>query len=237
MAVLSTGCDQLFQVDQIEIVDSGRVDPPKLVVGNFIAHGDDGTLYPSILVPLAAPLAKGDLVVVAVCEIPSSPIVNVSDTVVTSYVHASADSATALPLLAAQLYYAVMPGAVTQPQIDVEFASLGTRSPDVRVAAYTNMDPGTPYENAIGESAESADSLSASVAVSAAPALLVAATCVGDRSTKVDGFVTRFVTEPNGDILADKVAEASGTVTATAHQGAASGLIVQLAAFRGGAAR
>ena len=240
IAALSTGCDQLFQLDSIEIVDAppkpdaNLTDPPRLVSVGFTNAGD-GPLMTDVTVTMD-PVQAGHLLVVAVCEIPNDPLGSVTDDLHTKYTHASADAASGSPSLAAQLYYGIVDNSGA-PTIDVHFTGPGASSIDVRAAEYANIDSSAPLEDASGKSMINTMSLATSVVVDAVPALLVAATCVGDASTGVDGFDTRIVTMPNGDLFADTVTQTIGAAVATAHQGGASGMIVQLAAFRGSAAR
>ncbi|HET9988046.1 MAG TPA: hypothetical protein VFQ65_05995, partial [Kofleriaceae bacterium] len=239
VAVSSSGCDQLFQVDPIDIVDAppaadaNNTDPPAFVSSGFMNFGD-GQLMTDVTVTMAR-VEAGHLLVVAVCEIPNDPIGNVTDNFQTHYTHAaSADSAAASPTLAAQLFYGIAAG--TGPAaIAVHFTGIGASSIDVRAAEYKNVDPGAPFDAASGESGLDTTSVTASVVVHAAPALLVATTCVGDQSTGVDGFATRILTNPNGDLLADAIGTTASTEIAVGREGGASGMIVQLAAFRGSA--
>jgi hypothetical protein len=183
-----------------------------------------------------AEVQAGDLLVVAVCEVPNDPIQSVSDDLHTVYVHASADAAIATPTLAAQLFYGLAGGSGSATII-ASFKGIGATNIDVRVAEYANIDPVSPFDDASGKSALATTSVATSVVVHAVPALLVAATCVGDVSTGVDGFDTRILTSPNGDLLADSISSTVSDEIATAHQASASGAIVQLAAFYGSAAR
>lgn len=243
MAVLAGGCDFVFRLDTIEIHDGGPVDirnagMPAFEAGGWTAHAGDGTLYNSIAVTLDRPTARGDLVVVALCDFPGASSITVSDSLATPYTHiAVADSLIAQPALEAKLYYGVAPEAAPALEVEVAFGGPGAESPDVRVAAYSNVDQTAPLEMAKGLGAPDVDTLQATVMVSVVPTLLVAATCVGAQSTGVDGFVVRGLSQPNGDLLADSISDSVSDEIATAHQNPASGMIVQLAAFRGAAAR
>lgn len=241
LAVLSSGCDQLFQVDEIPIIDArpgadaNITDPPKFVSSGFM-NFPDGALMTDVTVTMAQ-VHEGNLLVVAICEIPNDPIGGVTDNFTSTYVHAvSADSAVASPSLAAQLFYGIAGGS-GPAAITVHFPTIGANSIDVRVGEYTNIDPGAPFEGASGQSMLDATSVTTSVMVHAAPALLVAATCVGDQSTGVDGYATRVFTDPNGDLLADSISTTVSTEIAVGREQSASGMIVQVAAFRGSAAR
>ena len=241
LAVLSSGCDQLFQVDEIQIIDAppgadaNITDPPKFVSSGF-RNFPDGELMTEVTVTMAR-VQAGHLLVVAVCEVPNDPIGGVTDNFTSNYVHAvSADSAVASPSLAAQLFYGIAGGS-GPAAITVHFPTIGANSVDVRVGEYANIDPVAPFDDASGKSMLDATSVTTSVVVHAAPALLVATTCVGDQSTGVDGFDTRVFTDPNGDLLADAIGATASTEIAVGHEMSASGMIVQLAAFRGSAAR
>jgi hypothetical protein len=240
MAVLLSGCDFLFRIDEIEIHDGGPDGAhtgsgnPTFETSGWTAHPGDGTLYTSIPVALDSPIDRDALVVVAVCNSPSSVTITVTDSVASAYTHAaSADAVIAQPPLVATLYYAVAPMPTAALEVDVAFSGLGVESPDVRVAAYTNVAPLASFEAATSNSMADVDTLATSVAVSRVPALLLAATCVGAQTTVIDGFQIRAFSAPNGDALADALSDSVSTEIAVAHQSAADGLIVQLAAFRG----
>jgi len=246
MAVLAGGCDFVFRLDTIEIHDGGPVDItagsgdgiPAYEASGWTAYPGDGTLHTSVEVALDGPTDRGALVVVALCDFPSSASIAVSDTVATAYTHiATADAALAQPALTAKLYYGITPEATSAPVVDVAFGGAGVESPDVRVAVYKNVAPVAPLATATGTSATDVDTLQATVQVSVVPMLLVAATCVGAQSTSVEGFKLRALSQPNGDLLADAISDSVSDEIATAHQSAVDGMIVQLAAFRGAAAR
>jgi hypothetical protein len=122
--------------------------------------------------------------------------------------------------------------------IDVEFGA-GVLDPDVRVAAYAKISSTMPFESAAVMGSASASALTTATQIGAPPTLLVATTCVANnnKTIAIDGFVTRGITQPNGDALADTVSRDIGAATATARQSAMSSLIVQLAAFQGVPAR
>lgn len=248
MAVLASGCDFVFRLDTIEIHDGGPADThadggsgdaaPAFEAGGWIAHPGDGTLYNSVAVTLDRPTERGDVVVVALCAFPTASPITVSDALSTAYTHvAVADAASAQPQLAAKLYYGVAPEAAAALEVDLAFGGAGVESPDVRVAAYRNLAQAAPLATATGVGAENVDTLQATVMVSAVPTLLVAATCVGAETTSVEGFQVRALSQPNGDLLADSISDSVSDEIATAHQSSATGMIVQLAAFRGASAR
>jgi hypothetical protein len=238
MVALVSGCDFLFRIDEIEIPispDANVTDPPMFVSSGF-KNFPDGELMTDVTVTMDE-VHAGHLIVVAVCEIPNDPIGVVTDNFQTPYARvAAADSAVASPSLSAQLFYGIA-GGTGPVAIDVHFAGIGASSIDVRTAEYMYIDPAAPFEEGTGKSMLDTTSVTTSVIVSAAPALLVAATCVGDQSTGVDGFETRVFTNPNGDLLADSIGTTKSTEIAVGHQEVASGMIVQLAAFRGSSAR
>jgi hypothetical protein len=248
MAVLASGCDFLFRIDAIEIHDSGPADThlgsgsdaatgsdnPTFEAGGWTAYPGDGTLYSTIPVALDGPVDRNALVVVAVCNIPSASSITVSDSVAGVYAHATiADAVIAQPPLVASIYYAIAPMPTNALEVDVAFGSPGVESPDVRVAAYTNIAEFAPFETATTSSMADVDSLAATVLVTAVPTLLVAATCVGGQTTVIDGFTIREFSTPNGDALGDSLSDSVSDEIATAHQMPADGMIVQLAAFHG----
>ena len=244
MAVLASGCDFLFRIDEISITDGGPVDTPvgsgnpTFEAAGWTAHPGNGTLYTTIPVLLDAPIERNALVVVALCNYPSAASIDVSDSVTSVYTHAaSADGVVAQPALVATLYYAIAPMSTDALEVDVTFGAPGVESPDVRVAAFTNVAQLAPLEMATSNSMASVDTLEASVTINAVPTLLVAATCVGAQTTVIDGFQIRAFSAPNGDALADAPSDSVSDEIAVAHQSGPDGMIVQLAAFRGIQAR
>jgi len=248
MTVLLVGCDQLFQIDHLEIGDGGA--PQDSAGGSADAAPTDPTLlgygqqaysdnspYSTVSVTLDGQYALGTLVVVAVCEASTSTGETVSDGGGTKYMEAvTAAGMVASPVLTARLYYGILAASVQQPKIQVDFTD-AVFDPDVRVAAYTNIAAFTTFEAASATSGMATAAVTTVTQVADAPTLLVAATCVGDQTTGIDGFTIRTVTTPNGDALADTVTRTIGVASTTAHQNSTSGMILQVAAFKGSAAR
>jgi len=249
VVALSAGCDQLFQINQIGF-DAGagahdgateQTDAPIPTDPTLLGYGQqaysDTMPYSTVNVTLAGHYDAGTLVVVAICEGSTSTGQTVIDGGATKYMEAvTAEGMVASPVLTAQLYYGILAAPAQQPMIQVEFTD-AVFDPDVRVAAYANLATLATFESASATSGMATTSVTTVTQVPAAPTLLVAATCVGQETTAIDGFTIRTVTTPNGDALADTVTRSIGVATTTAHQNSPSGMILQVAAFQGIPAR
>ena len=63
----------------------------------------------------------------------------------------------------------------------------------------------TPVENAGFQRDLASDTINLMIDVPVVPALVFASSCVGSQATDVAGFMTRVITTPNGDLIADQI--------------------------------
>jgi nitrogen fixation protein FixH len=89
--------------------------------------------------------------------------------------------------------------------------------PDVRILEYGGLDPVSPLEGAAGASGSGALADSGPISTSYPYDLLFGADYVSSYTNAPgNGYVTRVVTSPDGDIAEDQIATATGTYTGTA---------------------
>jgi hypothetical protein len=102
---------------------------------------------------------------------------------------------------------------------------------DVRIAEYSGLAPTGSLQAGASASGTGAGASSGALTTTAPSALLFAAGMTGTVFTAPGpGFTVRVVTAPDGDIVADAVATAAGSYTATASLNGGTWLL-QLAAF------
>ncbi len=131
------------------------------------------------------------------------------------------------------IYYAKNIAAATAGanSVTVTFTT-GAVYPDVRIAEYSGLDPTNPLEISTGSQGNSATSNSGLITTTNLNDLVVGANLVQTfTSGPGAGFTNRIITNPDGDILEDRVVSAAGSYNATASISA--GLwIMQIVAFR-----
>ncbi len=104
---------------------------------------------------------------------------------------------------------------------------------DIRIAEYSGIDPANPLDTGVEATGNSATSNSGSVTTSNANDLLVGANLVQTRTTGAGtGFTSRIITNPDSDILEDRVVTAIGSYSATAPLSPAGPWIMQMLALR-----
>jgi hypothetical protein len=124
------------------------------------------------------------------------------------------------------IYYAKNIVASSANSVTVTFNGTAS-SPDLRILEYANADPTNPVESGNGAAGISATSTVSLATISAAD-LIFAANLVQTFTTGSGaGFVSRVITQPDGDIAEDMVVGAAGTYTATAPVSPPGGWIMQ----------
>ena len=105
---------------------------------------------------------------------------------------------------------------------------------DLRITEYSGLDPTNPVEVTSSNSGSTNSASSGSVTTTAANTLLFAAGMTGDfYGNATNGFTTRVITQPNGDIVADRIVNTVGSYAATAPVTGSNGWLMQLVAFKG----
>ena len=135
------------------------------------------------------------------------------------------------------IYYAknIASSAAGANSVTVTFAS-AANFPDIRIAEYSGLDPANPLDVAVGAQGSSATSSSGAVTTTNANDLLVGANLVQTLTTGPgSGYTNRVITNPDGDILEDRVVTTIGSYTATAPVSPSGQWVMQIVAFRAAA--
>jgi hypothetical protein len=132
------------------------------------------------------------------------------------------------------IYYAKnITGSATNT-VTVTFSQAATY-PDIRIMEYANVDKTNPFDGGSTGSGSAATANSGTVTTTAASELLVGAGMTHGVFTGAGaGYTTRMITNPDGDIVEDRVVTSTGNYTATAPE--SGSWLMQLATFRAGAA-
>jgi PKD repeat protein len=128
------------------------------------------------------------------------------------------------------IYYAknIAAGANT---VTVAF-NAATPYVDIRIAEYSGLDSTNPLDVTSSAGGSSAQPSSGTATTTKATELLVGAgTTTGAFTGAGSGYTTRIITEPDHDILEDRVVTSTGTYSATAAM-TSSTWVMQLVAFR-----
>src|SRR6266403_1827919 len=132
------------------------------------------------------------------------------------------------------IYYAknIAAAAVGANSVTVTFASAAA-FPDIRIAEYGGLDTANPLDVAVGAQGNSASSSSGAITTTNANDLLVAANLVQTVTTGPGtSFTRRVITNPDGDILEDRIVTATGSYTGVAPVSPSGQWIMQMVAFR-----
>ena len=133
------------------------------------------------------------------------------------------------------IYYApnIVPASAGANVVTVTFDS-AVPFADVRIAEYSGIAGSNPVDVVAAGQGSSATSDSGAAATTTAPDLLVGANIVSSLTTGPGAsFSSRVITQPNGDILEDRVVAATGSYNATAAMSSGA-WIMQMVAFRAG---
>jgi Chitobiase/beta-hexosaminidase C-terminal domain/Fibronectin type III domain len=130
------------------------------------------------------------------------------------------------------IYYAANIAGSAANTVTVSFTSAAIY-PDIRVLEYSGIDPANPLDVTAAGTGNSALSVSPAVTTTYANDLIVGAnlvlqTTIGPGS----GFTTRVITNPDSDIVEDRIVTAIGSYSASAPLNPPAPWIMQLAAFR-----
>ena len=137
-------------------------------------------------------------------------------------------------VLSQSIYYAKNIAAATAGSnaVTVTFASAAP-SPDVRILEYSGVDPSSPVDVTAANTGNSTTSSSGSATTTNATDLIIGANYVATLTNGPgNGFTSRMITSPDGDIAQDQAVMATGSYTATAPLSSAGSWIMQMVAFR-----
>jgi chitodextrinase len=132
------------------------------------------------------------------------------------------------------IYYAkniqaALPGANV---ISVRFDA-PAQLPDIRIAEYAGLDQTDPVDMTAADEGTSRTSRSGAVSTRVVSELLIGANIVGTTTTGPgSSYTARIITNPNGNILEDRVVTVTGSYSATAPISPRGSWIMQLVAFK-----
>jgi Concanavalin A-like lectin/glucanases superfamily/Bacterial Ig-like domain (group 2) len=201
------------------------------VQGNYATPQTPQT---TVNVVFTAAQVAGDLNVVVVGWNDSTATVStVTDS--NGNVYAPAVGPTVQSGLASQsIYYAKNIASATAGSntVSVRFTSAAV-SPDIRILEYSGADLDNPVDVTAANSGNSASSSSGSATTTSATDLILGANLVQTiTSGPGNGFTTRLLTQPDGDIAEDEMVTATGSYSATAPVSPSGPWIMQMVAFR-----
>ena len=131
------------------------------------------------------------------------------------------------------IYYAKNIGAAAAGANTVTVTFTGAATfPDIRVVEYSGVDPVAPLDVAVGASGTTTTANSGTVTTTTANDVLLAANYVqGTTSSAGSGFTQRVITDPDSDLVEDRLVSAVGSYSGTAAV-STGGWIMQMVAFR-----
>jgi hypothetical protein len=184
-------------------------------------------------VPYLQAQGAGDLNVVAVgFNDSTSTITSVTDSAGNVYQLAA-------PLISSSgfsqaIYYAKNIKAATGGNnvVTVHFSDAAPY-PDVRVVEYTGLDPVNPLDTTASAAGTAGTASSGNLTTSAASELIFGAGYTsGLFMSGTNGFTSRIITSPDGDIAGDKLVSSAGTYSVTANLTGPAIWVMQAVAFR-----
>ena len=197
-------------------------------------YADPQTPQTTVAVPYTAAQTAGNLNVVVVGWSDSTAQVQtVADTKGNVYVLAvgpTVQTGTATQAI----YYAknIAAAAANGNAVTVTF-NVAANFPDIRIAEYGGLDPVNPLDVVVAAAGSSTTSNSGAVTTTNANDLLVAANLVQTLTTGPGtGYTQRLITNPDADILEDRVVTAIGSYSATAPVSPSGAWIMPMVAFR-----
>jgi hypothetical protein len=201
----------------------------------FIQGGNaDPSSSASVSVTLSAAQAAGDLNLVIVGFGDNiSKLTSITDTRGNQYTLA-AGATTSAGHGVQVIYYAKSIAAAAAGANTVTVKFTGTvLYPDVRVVEYSGLDPNNPLDVAIGASGTGTAVNSGVITTTNANDLLVGADYIGAGFTAVgSGYTQRIVTNPDADLVEDRIVAATGSYSATSTQSPSSWWVMQMVALR-----
>jgi IPT/TIG domain len=227
--VLRTGAAGLVALIGTAVV-TAAVPSPTFVQQNYATPQTPST---TVTVPFKTAQTAGNLNVVIVgWNDATRTVQSVTDTKGNAYVRAVGPTVLS-GRLTQSIYYAksIASAAANANTVTVTFSGAAIY-PDIRIAEYSGVDQVNPLDVAAGASGTTGASDSGPVTTTAANALLVAGNVVQSQTSAAGaGFTSRVVTQPDSDILEDRVVTSVGTYRGTAPI-TGGGWVMQVVAFR-----
>src|SRR5258706_386653 len=209
--------------------------PPAI---SFVQVNSATPQSPTTTVPVAftsAQTAGGLNVVVVGWNDATATVQSVSDT--KGNIYSRAVGPTVLAGSATQsIYYAPNIAAATANTVSVTFNTAAV-NPDIRIAEYRGIATSSPVDVTAAATGNSVSSDSGTVVTTSANDLLIGASVVQTHATGPGtSYTQRIVTDPDGDILEDRVVTSTGSYGATSPVSPAGWWIMQMVAFRAASA-
>ena len=132
------------------------------------------------------------------------------------------------------IYYArnIAAAAGGANTVTVAFSAAAT-FPDIRIAEYAGADPVNPVDVSVAASGNSTSSNSGAVTTTNANDLLFAANTISTSTTGAGGgFTRRIITQPDSDIMEDRMVTATGSYSGTAPITPSGQWVMQMVAFK-----
>ena len=132
------------------------------------------------------------------------------------------------------IYYAanIVGAAAGANTVSVNFSSAAVYA-DVRVLEYSGLDPNNPLDVVATGTGNSGTTASPAVTTTYANDLLIGANLVLQTTTGPgSGWTSRVITQPDSDIVEDRIVSATGSYSATAPLAPPAPWIMQLVSFR-----
>ncbi len=186
--------------------------------------------------PFSAAQTAGNLNVVVVgWNDATAKVQSVTDSVGNTYALAVGPTVHSSGFASQSIYYAanIKSAAAGANVVTVTFDQ-PAQYPDIRIAEYRGADTTNPVDVKVAAQGNSASSSTGAVTTTSANALLVGAnlSAVGLTTGPGTSFTSRVITNPDGDILEDRIVTATGSYSAAAPLSASGPWIMQMVAFR-----
>ena len=135
--------------------------------------------------------------------------------------------------LSQSVYYAknIVAAGAAGNTVTVTF-SAAAAFPDIRILEYSGADPNNPVDVTAAGSGNSTSSSSGSATTTTATDLILGADTVTTTSGLGTGFTKRILTNPDADLVEDKMVTTTGSYSATAPVMPTGRWIMQMVAFR-----
>jgi chitodextrinase len=204
------------------------------MIGNVQSAAQDPASANTVSVTYTAAQTAGDLNVVVVgWNNSTSSVTSVTDSRGNTYLVAvgpttSAGNATQV------IYYAqnIAAAAASANTVTVSFNTT-VNYPDVRVLEYSGISASSALDVGVGASGNGTSLSSGSATTSNATDVLVGASYIGAGFVAAGaGYTARLVTNPDDDLVEDRVVSVTGSYSAGSTQSSSSWWVMQMAAFR-----
>jgi hypothetical protein len=228
-----TGTSGAFAYTTNVTLNVGSGPPPPIT---FVQVGASTPQSPqtSVTVPFTVAQAAGDLNVVVVGWNDSTAAVKtLTDTRGNAYVLGVGPTIQS-GVATQSIYYAknISSALANGNSVTVTFTT-AANYPDIRIAEYSGLDTVNPFDVGVGAVGNSSTGSSGPVTTTNANDLLIGANVVQTGTPGAGtGFTSRIITNPDSDILEDRVVSAISSYSASAPVSPSAQWVMQIAAFK-----